>query len=173
MAPGWASPPSSGTLSGQPSLDDPDSHPHPHPHPHSHSSTPALLSVTSPPSPSLVRRKPLPQNASPVIPSSHSRLSTLSSVTSFPGGDTPADPTASHSHSHSQSQSQSQSQSYLSATRYQYSSSPSSTPSSVHDDPSFVPRDLDRYVPPRLSALVLCCPLLFLPPTCSSVTAPN
>ncbi|KAI9038761.1 uncharacterized protein KD926_010496 [Aspergillus affinis] len=137
MAPGWASPPSHpGSPPGQPSL-------YPHPHlSHSSSTPPALLSVTSPPSPSLVRRKPLPQNASPVIPSGHSRLSTLSSITSFPGGDTPADPPNPTSLSNSASHLS------VSATHYQSSSSLSS-PSSVHDDPSLsVSRDLDRFPRP-------------------------
>lgn len=186
MAPGWASPPAApGRLSSSiPSGAYPEperelvldsdlvdlelepSHPRSPPgQPSLHSSSsstaaPALLSVTSPQSPSLVRRKPLPQNASPVIPG-QSRLSTVSAVTSFPGGETPADPPNPTALTTTTSSSAANS----APTHYHSSSSPSSTPSSVHDGPSvFVPRDLDRYVGPQLSALFVClyCPFFVL-----------
>ncbi|THC96355.1 hypothetical protein EYZ11_004170 [Aspergillus tanneri] len=151
MAPGWASPPAPGRSSTSTIITGayhhPSSHPGTHPSrpspppPVSSSSTPASPPVSSPSTSSLVRRKPLPQDASPVILPRRPRLSTLSSITSFPGGDTPADPpnpTTTHS-----------------VTANHLPLSPSSTSSflaSVHDDPSFVPRNLDRFPRGRLSS---------------------
>ncbi|OOG01026.1 hypothetical protein ASPCADRAFT_202882 [Aspergillus carbonarius ITEM 5010] len=108
MAPGWTSPPASGALSSSPNhnhtqfqtyhpafsgTDDPGAWPSP-PLPPSSAASPSSprplsADISSPPSSaSLVRRKPLPQNA--VIQSRHSRPP--SSPLLSPRGDSPADP---------------------------------------------------------------------------------
>jgi hypothetical protein len=143
MAPGWASPPAPGALSTStssavtyqphhqgsgntggwpsppPSASSTTAPPYPHP------------SVTSPTTSSPVRRKPLSQNASAVIPP---RRSESSSSASFPGGDTPADlpiPVTS-----------------LSDVKNHSPSTlphPSFTVAAPEDPSLFVPKDPDRY----------------------------
>ncbi|KAE8394283.1 hypothetical protein BDV23DRAFT_147595 [Aspergillus alliaceus] len=146
MAPGWASPPAPGALSlnttsavaYQPhhqGTGDTSGWPSPPPSASSTTAPPhPLPSFTSPTTTtSPVRRKPLPQNASAVIPLRRSESSS-GSTASFPGGVSPADPpipvtSTSDVKNHS---------------RPTLSQSSFSVPEQA--DPSlFVPRDLDRF----------------------------
>ncbi|KAF7589050.1 hypothetical protein BBP40_004797 [Aspergillus hancockii] len=140
MAPGWASPPAPGALSSSTSSaviyqphhqgsGSTSGWPSPPPSASSTTAPPyPVPSVTSPTASSPVRRKPLPQNASAVIPPRRSESST-----SFPGGDTPADSpilvtSASDVKNHSPSLPH-----------------PSFSVAAPEDPSLFVPRDLDRF----------------------------